>query len=142
MKMVEILSFFAACSTRLLIACFTVRFSRIMIKLVVILLPISSSSKEAITAISSLVSASVSSISSALFSFGIIFRTSITASVSILERIFAAFLTSISSRYSAAGFSSICSKISESISVSRIRQIFLLSSMVRSGNTSARSFSW
>ena len=134
------LSFFAACSTRLLIACFTVRFSRIMMQFVVILLPISSSSKEAMIAISFLASSSINSIRRFFFSFGIICRTSTTASVSIADRIAAAFLISISSRYSAAACSSICSKISESMSRSRILQIFLLSVIFSCGNTSARSF--
>ena len=134
------LSFFAAWSTRLLIACFTVRFSRIMIQFVVILLPISSSSKEAMIAISFLASSSINSIRRFFFSFGIICRTSTTASVSIADRIAADFLISISSRYSAAACSSICSKMSESMSRSRILQIFLLSVIFSCGNTSARSF--
>jgi len=134
------LSFFAAWSTRLLIACFTVRFSRIMMQFVVILLPISSSSKEAMIAISFLASSSINSIRRFFFSFGIICRTSTTASVSIADRIAAAFLISISSRYSAAACSSICSKMSESMSRSRILQIFLLSEIFSCGNTSARSF--
>ena len=136
------LSFFAACSTRLLIACFTVRFSRITIQFVVIQLPISSSSKAAITAISFFASSSRSSVRRERFSLEVIFKTSTTASVSIAERIAAAFFTSISSRYSAACFWSICSKISESISVSRIRQILRRSAKVSSGKMSARSFSW
>ena len=135
------LSFFAACPIKLLIACFTVRFSRIMMQLVVILLPISSSSNEAMIAISFLASSSISSIRSTFFSFGVIRRTSTTASVSIPERIPAALRTSISSRYSAACFSSIYSKMSESISRFRILQTFRLSAAVSSENTSARSFS-
>ena len=63
-----------------------------------------SSSKEAMIAISFLASASIRAIRTGLFSLDVIRRTSTTASVSIPERIAAAFLMSISSRYSAACF--------------------------------------
>ena len=135
------LSFFAACSTRLLIACFTVRFSRIMIQFVVILLPISSSSKDAIISTSRRTSGSSRSISIFFFVFSTLFNTSARASVSILDKIAAAFFTSISFRYSAAFSSSVYSKISESISVSRIRYSLHRSCTVSFGITSARSFS-
>ena len=139
---VEMLSFFPAWLTRLPIACLAVRFSRITMQFVVIQLPISSSSKEAITATLFLASSSMSSIRSARFSFGSIFRTSTTASVSIPERMDAAFLMSISFKYPAASRSSMCSKISEIMSVSRTRQTLCRSTTVNSGKTSARSFSW
>ena len=105
-------------------------------------LPISSSSKDAIISTSRRTSGSSRSISIFFFVFSTLFNTSARASVSILDKMAAAFFTSISFIYSAAFSSSVYSKISESISVSRIRYSLHRSGTVRSGSTSARSFSW
>ena len=123
-------------------ACFTVRFSRITMQFVVILLPISSSSKERIISISFRTCSSRSWIRSLRFSLSICFKTSARASVSILERMAAAFFTSISSRYFTVSSSSRYSKTSASILLSRIRYSLLRSAVLNSLNTSARSFSW
>ena len=105
-------------------------------------LPISSSSKDAIISTSRRTSGSSRSISIFFFVFSTLFNTSARASVSILDKMAAAFFTSISFRYSAAFSSSVYSKISESISVSRIRYSLHRSCTVSTGSTSARSFSW
>ena len=138
----EILSFLAACSTRLFIACFTVRFSRMIMQLVVMRLPISSSSKEAIISISWRTSSSINSNSNFFLALSILWRTSTRASVSIRERMAAPFFTSISFTYSAALSESVYSKTSDSIFRSRIRYSLQRSWTVSLGIASAMSLAW
>ena len=111
-------------------------------QLVVILLPISSSSNDAISLMSFLTSGLSSSIISSRFSLPISINISAAASVSRFDTTFAAFFKSISFRYAPASLSSSLSSASDSISAPKIRYSFLRSWSVRLSIAWAMSLPW
>ena len=113
---VEMLSFFLAWLTRAFIACFTVMSSSMIMQFVVILLPISSSSNEAISLSSLRTSGATASIIRLLLSLSVSDRIFTAVSVSSSDISSEALWISISLRYSPACFSSRYSNISASIS--------------------------
>ena len=106
---------------------------------VVILLPISSSSKDAMSRISFLISSSRASRISSRFSLPMVCRISTASSVSISETISPAFLGLISFRHSPAFSSSRWANASASISAGQMRNTFFRSCSLSCSITSAMS---